>query len=105
MKIGSDGINEVAPGRGGPERVFGTASVLFTSDITTLFVALAYAQLGDKHAAEGCGSRGLRGRLSRPRCVCRTRPSSEPGWVGICRNVTRQMIRTRNRPIPAPISR
>jgi RNA polymerase sigma-70 factor (ECF subfamily) len=64
-------------------------------------VALAYAQLGDKHAAEDAAQevfaiacRDLRSLRERDKFGA---------WLGgICRNVTRQMLRTRTRTAPLP---
>jgi RNA polymerase sigma-70 factor (ECF subfamily) len=62
-------------------------------------VALAYAQLGDKHTAEDAAQevfaiacRDLRSLRERDKFGA---------WLGgICRNVTRQMLRTRTRTVP-----
>jgi RNA polymerase sigma-70 factor (ECF subfamily) len=64
-------------------------------------VALAYAQLGDPHAAEDAAQevfaiacRDLRSLREREKFGA---------WLGgICRNVTRQMLRTRTRTVPRP---
>ena len=64
-------------------------------------VALAYAQLGDKHAAEDAAQEVFA-------VACRDlRSLREPGkfgaWLGgICRNVTRQMLRVKSRTGPLP---
>ena len=63
-------------------------------------VALAYAQLGDKHSAEDAAQevfaiacRDLRSLRDRDKFGA---------WLGgICRNVTKQMLRARTRPTPA----
>jgi len=64
-------------------------------------VALAYAQLGDKHAAEDAAQevfaiacRDLRSLREREKFGA---------WLGgICRNVTRQMLRVKTRTAPLP---
>jgi RNA polymerase sigma-70 factor, ECF subfamily len=64
-------------------------------------VALAYAQLGDKHSAEDAAQevfalacRDLRSLRDRDKFGA---------WLGgICRNVTRQMLRARTRTTPLP---
>lgn len=64
-------------------------------------VALAYAQLGDKHAAEDAAQevfaiacRDLRSLRERDKFGA---------WLGgICRNVSRQMLRVMARPVPLP---
>ena len=100
MEIGSDGINEVGlveAAQNGCLDSFGALYQRYHNPI----VALAYAQLGDKHAAEDAAHEAFA-------VACRDlgalRDKAKFGaWLGgICRNVTRQMIRTRNRPIPAP---
>ncbi len=64
-------------------------------------VALAYAQLGDKHSAEDAAQEVFA-------IACRDlRSLREPGrfgaWLGgICRNVTRQMLRVKSRTAPLP---
>lgn len=64
-------------------------------------VALAYAQLGEKHAAEDAAQEVFV-------IACRDLPSLRdrdkfgPWLGGICRNVTRQMRRRKNRPAPLP---
>ena len=64
-------------------------------------VALAYAQLRDKHAAEDAAQEV-------PAVACRDLASLRDrakfgGWLGgICRNVARQMLRTKSRPAPPP---
>jgi RNA polymerase sigma-70 factor (ECF subfamily) len=62
-------------------------------------VALAYAQLGDKHAAEDAAQEVFA-------VACRDLPSLRDrdkfgAWLGgICRNVTRQMLRAKTRTTP-----
>lgn len=64
-------------------------------------VALAYAQIGDKHAAEDAAQEAFA-------IACRDLDSLRDrdkfgAWVGgICRNVTRQMLRKQSRPAPLP---
>lgn len=64
-------------------------------------VALAYAQLGDKHAAEDAAQEAF-AVACRDLASLRDQEKFGPWLGGICRNVTRQIIRTRNRPIPVP---
>jgi RNA polymerase sigma-70 factor, ECF subfamily len=64
-------------------------------------VALAYARLGDKHAAEDAAQEVFA-------IACRDLASLRQlekfgAWLGgICRNVTRQTLRKQNRPAPLP---
>ena len=62
-------------------------------------VALAYAQLGDKHAAEDAAQEVFAIACDRLGSL-RDRDSVGPWLAGICRNVTRQIRRTRKRPAP-----
>ena len=64
-------------------------------------VALAYAQLGNKHAAEDAAQEAF-AIACRDMASLRDRAKFGAWLGGICRNVTRQTIRTRNRPAPAP---
>ena len=100
MKIESDSSNEVAlveAAQSGHLDSFGALYLRYHNPI----VALAYAQLGDKHAAEDAAQEAFA-------VACRDLASLRDrekfgAWVGgICRNVTRQIIRTRSRPIPVP---
>jgi RNA polymerase sigma-70 factor, ECF subfamily len=100
MKIESDSSNEVAlveAARGGHLDSFGALYQRYHNPI----VALPYAQLGDKHAAEDAAQEAFA-------VACRDLGSLRDrakfgAWLGgICRNVTRQIIRTRSRPIPVP---
>lgn len=100
MKIESDGSNEVAlvaAAQGGHLDSFGALYQRYHNPI----VALAYAQLGDKHAAEDAAQEAFAVAC---RDLASLRDKAKFGaWLGgICRNVTRQIIRTRNRPIPMP---
>lgn len=100
MAIESDGINEVAlveAAQGGCLDSFGALYERYHNPI----VALAYAQLGDKHAAEDAAHEAFAVAC---RDLSALRDSAKFGaWLGgICRNVTRQIIRTRNRPVPVP---
>jgi RNA polymerase sigma-70 factor (ECF subfamily) len=67
-------------------------------------VALAYAQIGDKHTAEDAAQEAFA-------IACRDLGSLRDrdkfgAWVGgICRNVTRQMLRKQSRPAPVPNDR
>src|SRR5512136_2912370 len=64
-------------------------------------VALAYAQLGDKHTAEDAAQEVFA-------IACRDLPSLRDrdkfgAWLGgICRNVTKQMLRVKTRTAPVP---
>ena len=60
-------------------------------------VALAYALTGDKHAAEDVAQEAF-AIAYRDLASLRSREKSGAWLAGICRNVTRQMLRTRNRP-------
>jgi len=62
-------------------------------------VALAYAQLGDKHGAEDAAQEAF---AIACRDVASLRsPEKFGAWLGgICRNVTRQMLRQQSRPAP-----
>lgn len=62
-------------------------------------VALAYAQLGDRHAAEDAAQEAF-AVACRDLTSLRSRTKFGAWLGGICRNVTRQMLRTRNRPVP-----
>jgi RNA polymerase sigma-70 factor (ECF subfamily) len=64
-------------------------------------VALAYARLGDKHAAEDAAQEVFAiacGDLA----SLRSREKFGAWLGGICRNVTRQMLRQQSRPAPLP---
>jgi RNA polymerase sigma-70 factor (ECF subfamily) len=64
-------------------------------------VALAYAQLGDKHAAEDAAQEVF-AVACRDLGSLRERDKFGPWLGGICRNVCRQMLRVRNRTAPLP---
>ena len=100
MSIESDNVDEaalVAAAQGGCLDSFGALYQRYHNSI----VALAYARLGDRHAAEDAAQEAFA-------IACRDlgalRAKAKFGaWLGgICRNVTRQMIRTRKRPAPEP---
>jgi len=100
MEIGSESINEVAlveAAQGGCLESFGALYQRYHNPI----VALAYAQLGDKHAAEDAAQEAFAVACRDLRSL---RDKAKFGaWLGgICRNITRQIIRTRNRPVPVP---
>jgi RNA polymerase sigma-70 factor (ECF subfamily) len=62
-------------------------------------VALAYARLGDRHAAEDAAQEVF-AIACRDLVTLRSRDKFGAWLGGICRNVTRQMRRTQNRPAP-----
>jgi RNA polymerase sigma-70 factor (ECF subfamily) len=62
-------------------------------------VALAYAQLGDKHRAEDAAQEAF-AIACRDLQSLRDRDKFGPWLGGICRNVARQMRRTQGRPAP-----
>ena len=64
-------------------------------------VALAYAQLGDKHAAEDAAQEVF-AIACRDLASLRSRDKFGAWLGGICRNVTRQMLRKQSRPAPVP---
>ncbi len=64
-------------------------------------VALAYAQLGDKHLAEDAAQETF-AIACRDLCALRDREKFGPWLGGICRNVARQMRRVNYRPAPVP---
>jgi RNA polymerase sigma-70 factor (ECF subfamily) len=64
-------------------------------------VALAYAQLGDKHAAEDAAQEVF-AIACRDLSSLRDRDKFGPWLGGICRNVTRQMRRRKFKPAPLP---
>jgi len=64
-------------------------------------VALAYARLGDKHAAEDAAQEAF-AVACRDLAALRQREKFGAWLGGICRNVTRQIHRTQNRPAPLP---
>jgi len=64
-------------------------------------VALAYAQIGDKHAAEDAAQEAF-AIACRDVASLRSREKFGAWLGGICRNVTRQMLRTQSRPAPLP---
>jgi RNA polymerase sigma-70 factor (ECF subfamily) len=63
-------------------------------------VALAYAQLGDKHLAEDAAQEAF-AIACRDLRALRDPDKFGPWLGGICRNVARQMRRTQSRPAPA----
>ena len=100
MSIESDKANEaalVAAAQGGCLDSFGALYQRYHNPI----VALAYAQLGDRHAAEDAAQEVF-AVACRDLATLRDRARFGAWLGGICRNVTRQIIRTRNRPAPAP---
>jgi RNA polymerase sigma-70 factor, ECF subfamily len=64
-------------------------------------VALAYAQLGDRHGAEDA-AQDVFAIACRDLPSLRDREKFGPWLGGICRNVTRQMHRHKFRPAPLP---
>jgi RNA polymerase sigma-70 factor (ECF subfamily) len=62
-------------------------------------VALAYAQLGDKHAAEDAAQEVF-AIACRDLASLRSREKFGAWLGGICRNVTKQMLRKQSRPAP-----
>jgi len=64
-------------------------------------VALAYAGLGDKHAAEDAAQEAF-AIACRDLDSLRNRDKFGAWLGGICRNVTRQMLRQQKRPAPLP---
>jgi len=64
-------------------------------------VALAYAQLRDKHAAEDAAQEVF-AVACRDLTSLRDRAKFGAWLGGICRNLTRQMLRTKSRPAPPP---
>ena len=66
-------------------------------------VALAYAQLGDKHAAEDAAQEVFAIACRDLRSL-RDRDKFGPWLGGICRNVTKQMLRVKTRTAPLPCS-
>ncbi|UCD51923.1 MAG: sigma-70 family RNA polymerase sigma factor [Phycisphaerales bacterium] len=100
MEIESDSINEVAlveAAQGGHLDSFGALYQRYHNPI----VALAYAQLGDKHAAEDAAQEAF-AVACRDLGALRDRAKFGAWLGGICRNISRQMIRTRCRPAPVP---
>jgi len=100
MGIESDSSNEVAlveAAQGGHLDSFGALYQRYHNPI----VALAYAQLGDKHAAEDAAQEAF-AIACRDLASLRDRGKFGAWLGGICRNVTRQIIRTRSQPIPVP---
>ena len=103
MRIEPDGQSDavlVDAAQGGCLDSFGALYQRYHNPI----VALAYAQLGDKHTAEDAAQEVFA-------IACRDLTSlREKGkfgaWLGgICRNVTRQIYRTQSRPAPEPEQR
>lgn len=100
MRIESDSFNEAAlveAAQGGCLDSFGALYQRYHNPI----VALAYAQLGDKHAAEDAAQEAFAVACS-DLASLRDREKFGAWLGGICRNVTRQIIRKRSRPIPVP---
>ncbi len=64
-------------------------------------VALAYAQLGDKHSAEDAAQEVFAIACRDLRSL-RDRDKFGPWLGGICRNVTKQMLRVKTRTAPLP---
>jgi RNA polymerase sigma-70 factor (ECF subfamily) len=87
----------VAAAQGGCLDSFGALYQRYHNPI----VALAYARLGDKHAAEDAAQEAF---VIACRDLASLRSREKFGaWLGgICRNVTRQMRRQRSRPAPLP---
>ena len=66
-------------------------------------VALAYAQMGDKHSAEDAAQEVFAIACRDLRSL-RDRDKFGPWLGGICRNVTKQMLRVKTRTAPLPCS-
>lgn len=64
-------------------------------------VAMAYAQLGDRHAAEDTAQEVF-AIACRDLASLREKGKFGPWLGGICRNVTRQIHRVQSRPAPLP---
>jgi RNA polymerase sigma-70 factor (ECF subfamily) len=87
----------VEAAQGGHLDSFGTLYERYHNPI----VALAYARLGNKHAAEDAAQEAF-AIACRDLASLRDREKFGAWLGGICRNVTRQMVRKESRPAPPP---
>ncbi len=100
MRIEPDGQSDavlVGAAQGGCLDSFGALYQRYHNPI----VALAYAQLGDKHTAEDAAQEAF-AIACRDLASLRDRDKFGAWMGGICRNVARQMYRKQSRPAPLP---
>jgi RNA polymerase sigma-70 factor, ECF subfamily len=100
MRIESDNSNEVALVAAAQDGCLDSFGALYQRYHNPI-VALAYAQLGDRHAAEDAAQEVF-AAACHDLGALRDRDKFGAWLGGICRNVTRQMLRTRTRPAPLP---